>query len=1055
MSDHSSSNNPAATDADNQAKATHNAIAEYPVRGIGPAFMGGRIADIAVDPRRPSTWFVAVGSGGVWKTVNAGTTWTPLFDKETSYSIGCLTLDPSAPDTVWVGTGEAVSGRHVAWGDGVYRSLDGGTTWEHMGLDRSEHIAEILVDPANSNRILVAAEGPLWSSGGERGVYRSLDGGHSWEQVLSISGDTGVTSLVFAPDDPQTVYAAAYQRRRRVWSFLGGGPESGIHKSTDGGTTWRRVSTGLPETDMGKIGLATTAADPDVVYATIEADKATRGFYRSTNRGESWERRNEYLSGGTGPHYYQELYASPTNADRVYQVDVFVHWTNDGGKTINRLESGKTKHADNHVVWIDPTDQDHLIIGADAGLYETYDHGATFRHVPNLPISQFYRVAADNAEPFYNVLAGAQDLGTLFGPSRTRGVEGVRSQDWTVPLGADGYHTAFDPLDPTIGYLEWQNGNVLRWDQGTMELHDIQPQPGPDDPPERWNWDCPIVVSHHDPARIYVASQRVWRSDNRGDAWQPISSDLTRDINRYELATDGQVRSVDALWDHMAMSGYSTISHLDESSLVDGVLYVGTDDGLVQATEDGGTTWRPCGELPEFPADGFVNNVKASWHDPDGVFVVGDAHKNGDYSPYVFESSDRGGSWTSIAGDLPDGVIVWSIEQDHVDPNLLILGAENGIYVSVDRGEHWIRLKAMPTISVRDVKVHRRDGDLIAATFGRGIYIVDDLAPLRNMTATVPAEEAAVLPVRDAWWYVPHQTAQAEGQPTLGSTAYAAPNPDFGALITYYLAADLLSTQKQRQEVEQAASDDGDDVAWPGWDALWDEHVELPPGNYVVIRDSGGQVVRRLEASTKAGLHRLNWDLRRAAPDPIELNKPEFSPPWASDPIGPLVAPGQFSAELVCIEGAVVTSLCEPQLFAVKPVPALDPSQAQEAAAFSAQVWNLQHKVLRARKQLKEAEQRHKQRHADALVDASTTADDLQLLADRRRALADCERRLNGDPLREKLSEARSASISEVVGRIAGHHWLTTSAPTQTQVDALAAATEAFNELEGEISLAD
>ncbi|MEM9204654.1 MAG: glycosyl hydrolase, partial [Actinomycetota bacterium] len=599
-----------ATDADAPTDPLTRALSGLGFRAIGPASRGGRIADIAVHPTKSSTWYVAVGSGGVWKTTNAGTTWTPIFDEQRSFSIGCIALDPNRPDTVWVGTGEAVSGRHVAWGDGVYRSDDGGTSWRHMGLAASEHIGAILIDPRDGDVVHVAAEGPLWSSGGERGVFTTRDGGETWEHSLAIDDDTGVTSAVFAPDDPDTIHAAAYQRRRNVRAFMGGGPGSGIHTSRDGGLTWAKASQGIPAGDLGKIGLATTPADPAIVYATIEtADDDTKGFYRSTDRGGSWERRSGYVSGGTGPHYYQELFASPHNADKVYQVDVFLHVTIDGGKRFAPAESATNKHADNHVVWIDPSDPDHLLVGCDAGVYETFDDCATFRHVPNLPISQFYRVAVDDGVPFTTVMGGAQDLGTLAGPLRTTHVDGVRNEDWWVPLGADGYGVVFDPDEPAISYLEWQVGNVMRHDKRTNELTDIQPIPAPDDPPERFNWDMPIVLSPHQPGRLYVASQRVWRSDDRGDSWMPISGDLTGGENRYELPVGDRVWSVDGLFDHMAMSWSATITCLSESPVAEGVLYVGTDDTRVAVSVDGGGSWVPAGALPDLPAAAFINDV--------------------------------------------------------------------------------------------------------------------------------------------------------------------------------------------------------------------------------------------------------------------------------------------------------------------------------------------------------------------------------------------------------------------------------------------------------------
>ncbi len=1040
------------------------AIKGLKLRSIGPALMGGRIADIAVDPRRPSTWYVAVGSGGVWKTTNAGTTWTPVFDDQPSASIGCVTLDPTRPDTVWVGTGESVSGRHVAWGSGVYRSRNGGATWDGMGLERSEHIGAILVDPRDGDTVYVAAEGPLWSSGGERGVFKSTDGGTTWTAVLAIDDDTGVTKLAFAPGDPDTLYAAAYQRRRHVATFLGGGPGSGIHKSTDGGTTWRRITEGLPKGDMGKIGLAVTAADPDRVYATIEAQEHDaadeRGFYRSNDRGESWSKQNSYLSGGTGPHYYQEIFASPVDPDRVYQVDVFLHVTCDGGKTFGHLESGTTKHSDNHVVWIDPSDGEHLLVGTDAGLYETFDEGSTFRHFGNLPISQFYRIAVDNSLPFTNVLAGAQDLGTLYGPTRTTNIDGVRNQDWTVPLGADGYHTAFDPDDPDICYLEWQVGNVVRHNRRTGELIDIKPQPGPDDPPERWNWDCPIAISPHDPARLYVASQRVWRSDDRGDSWTPISGDLTTNRNRYEMPSFGAVPSIDSLYDHAAMSLYSTISHLSESPVVDGLLYVGTDDGLIHVSDDGGASWRTAGTPPGLPADLFVNAVRPSEHEADVVFVAADDHKHGDYTPYLFRSDDRGETWRSIRGDgsgaLPDGVIVWAIEQDHRNPALLFVGAENGLWVTVDGGANWHRLSGgVPTVSFRDLTLQRRDDDLIGATFGRGVYVLDDYGPLRTMTEDLlsggRSEGAAVLfPVRDAWWYVPRLTAQAVGQPTLGSSAFRADNPDLGATVTYHLPEDVVGPRKARRNKEEtdrkAAGQAPVDVAVPDLDTLWNERVTAEPSVVVTIRNAGGEPVAMVAGGTKAGLHRVTWNLRRPPIHAVPWEKPEFKAPWDRDPEGPLVEPGRYCAEVAVLSTDGYVPLTDREWFVVKAVPELAESaeHRRSVAAFAERVASLGRAVLGAGHDVDTARDRIKHLRATIRRTPPTDPSLGARLESAHRTVEQLDRELNGDPVHERLSEADRPSIGELVGRTADFVWSTTEPPTRTQRTVIDRAEQAF-----------
>ena len=806
------------------------------LRSIGPALMGGRIADIAIHPDRPRTWYIGVGSGNVWKTTNAGVTFEPVFDDKPSYSIGDIAIDPSNPDVVWVGTGENVSGRHVAWGDGVYRSRDGGRTWQNMGLTESEHIGKILVDPRDSDRIFVAAEGPLWSAGGERGVYMSTNGGADWHLVLSVSDNTGVTDIEFNPADPDVIYAATYQRRRHTWALLAGGPESGFHKSTDGGQTWRRIRTGLPSGDVGKIGLAVTPANPDLVFATMEGRGANRGFFHSSDQGESFERRSSYTSGGTGPHYYQELEASPVDPETVYQMDVWLHVTRDGGHTFDELETGWNKHSDNHAMWIDPEDADHMLVGTDAGLYETFDEGQTFRHFPNLPVSQFYKVAVNNRSPFYDVLGGAQDLGTLMGPARTMNREGVRNRDWYVPLGSDGQGVAFDPDDDNISYMATQQGNWYRHDKQTEETIDIQPQPMPGDPPERWNWDAPIHISPHS-NRVYVASQRLWQSDDRGNSWTSISGDLTRDVNRYELEMMGRVWSVDALYHNGAMSKYSTITGVSESPVRVGIIYTGSDDGIINVTEDGGGTWRRAAALPGVDDQAFINDVEASQHDAAGVFAIADAHKLGDYSPYVFYSGDSGSSWRSVNGDLPQGVIAWMIQQDHEDKNLLFLAAENGIYFSANFGANWHRLPGAPTIAFRDVQIHRRDNDVIGASFGRGFYVLDDYTPLRHSGAL---SDGGVFPARDAWWYIPNTPMQAPGKPTLGSDDFTTPNPGFGASITYYLAEAPQTLQAERQESEKVIREVGGDVPFPGWDRLTAEQLEAAPRVLMAIQNTSG-----------------------------------------------------------------------------------------------------------------------------------------------------------------------------------------------------------------------
>jgi len=1009
--------------------------AALPLREVGPAVAGGRIADIAVHPTDRSTWYIAVGSGGVWKTTNAGTTWTPLFDTQPSYSTGTVTLDPSNPEIVWVGTGENVSGRHVGWGTGVYKSLDGGVTWTHMGLAASEHVGRILVHPKDGRVALVAAEGPLWSPGGDRGVFLTEDGGETWAHVLDIDENTGVTDLEFDPSDPNTVYAAAYQRRRHVWGLMAGGENSGIHKSTDGGRTWREITVGLPTGPMGKIGLAVTPADPDLVYATIEAQDEQRGFYRSTDKGERWTRRNGYISGGTGPHYYQEIEASPTEPDLVIQMDVFFQITRDGGATFDNLGTGREKHSDNHALWIDPDNTQHMLAGTDAGLYETFDRGTTWRHFPNLPISQFYKVAVSNNEPFYEILGGAQDLGTLWGPARTTSTEGVRNEDWHFPMGADGYGVQIDPRDPDIMYLMTQQGNLYRTDRKSQESLQIQPQPAPGDPPERWNWDSPIMISPHNPDRLYFASQRLWRSENRGDSWDAISDDLTTDTNRYELPYMGQVWSVDAMHDNGAMSKYATLTTISESPVSEGVLYTGSDDGLIHVSADAGQSWTRATALPGVPERSFINKVEADQHVSDHVFALADAHKVGDYTPYLFESRDRGQSWTSIRGDLPDSTIVWAIQQDHVVADLLFIATEYGLYASVNRGSNWHKLSnGAPTIAFRDLKAHRRDDDLIGASFGRGFYILDDYSPLRAAAGGALANAGQVLPVRDAWWFVPYLTNQARGRPTLGSSAYSAPNPDFGAWFTYSLAEPHGGARAARETRERALAEQGGNVAFPGYDSLRAEALEGEARVLLRVIDAGGDDVRWIEGPATAGVHRITWDLRRPAPDPINLTQPTFQPPWVSDPVGPLVAPGRYSVQMVLVDGSDVREIGARQAFEVKPVPTLPAgTDVVAVAAFAQQTSELSRRVGAASGELSRIRDRLRYMRAALLRTPEADPALFGRMDDLNRSVSALSLRLEGDPIRGSLNESSAPTIASRVGNVVGGHWSTRQAPTATQ----------------------
>lgn len=927
------------------------------LRNLGPALTSGRISDIAIHPRNHHTWYVAVGSGGVWKTRNGGTTWQPVFDDRTSYSIGCVTIDPNNPEIIYVGTGENVSGRHVGFGDGVYKSLNGGKTWENMGLKTSEHIAKILVDPRDSKVLYAAAEGPLWSAGGERGVFKSRDSGRHWTACLEISKDTGVTDIAFDPGNPGILYAAAYQRRRSVAAFMGGGPESGIYKSEDGGKNWKKLTVGLPDSHVGKIGLAVSSIKPNVVYATIEAGPEDRGFYRSENRGESWEKRNSYISNGTGPHYYQEIYADPHRFDRVYQMDVWTHVTDDGGKTFRKLGEYR-KHSDNHALAFNLEDANHLLSGTDGGVYESRDAGKTWKYFANLPVTQFYKLAVDNARPFYNIHGGTQDNGSQMGPSRTLNINGIMNSDWFFTYGADGYACAIDPENPNIIYASWQVGGLIRYDRCSGETLDIQPQPEPGEDPPRWNWDSPLVISPHSRTRLYYGSQRLYRSEDRGDTWTAVSPDLTRGIFRLEQAIMERTWSADALWDHDAMSYFGTLTAINESPLQEGLLYVGSDDGLIQVSKDSGKNWRKIEKLPGVPRYFFVNDIKASLHQKDTVFAALDNHKTGDLTPYLMKSSDRGRTWTSMVGDLPHRHIVWSIEQDHVNPGLLFIGTEFGIFFTLDGGSRWVKLKGgVPTISFRDIEIQRRENDLIGASFGRGFFILDDYTPLRHITPQSLEQETLLFPVKKALLFVDRRPFSLKGKGFQGDDFYIAPNPPKGAVFTYYLRDSLKIRKQARRDEEKKLEKQDKPVSFPGWDLLRKEDRESEPAVILTVRDESGQVVRRLSGPVSKGIHRVAWDLRYAPVTPTQIQPPVDVEPWYDPPQGPLVVPGSFTVSIAKQVDGKLMPLGLSRAFVVESLglQSLPAKDRKEALAFRKRAGELQRVMIGTRRAIGEA----------------------------------------------------------------------------------------------------
>ena len=829
-------------------------------RSVGPAFMSGRIADIAINPNNENEWYVAVGSGGVWKTVNSGTTWNPIADDQPFYSTGCITIDPHNSSKIWLGTGENVGGRHVGIGHGIYVSENGGKNWKSMGLKNSEHISKIIVSPQDPNTVFVASQGPLWSPGGERGLYRTDNGGKTWKNVLSVNKWTGVTDIAIDHNNPNILYAATWQRHRNVASYMGGGPGTSIYKSTDHGISWTEIKNGLPGSNLGKIGLAISPFDSTILYAAVETDRRNGAVYKTTNSGGSWKKMSDTVSGATGPHYYQELVASPHVFDKIYLMDTKVQVSENGGKDFYIMNESD-KHVDNHSLTFKMSDPNYLLIGTDGGVYESFDDTKSWKFVANLPLTQFYKLAVDDAYPFYNIFGGTQDNNTQGGPSRTFKTSGITNSDWFVLLGGDGHQPATEPGNPDIVYAQSQQGNIHRIDRTNGEATFIKPQNDLNEDYERFNWDAPILVSSHDPKTIFFGSQRVWVSNNRGDDWRAISGDLTLNQERFSLPIMGKVQSWDNPWDVYAMSTYNTITSLSQSPVDENIIYAGTDDGIIQYTQNYGETWTKVNveKLPGVPKGSFVNDIKADLFDANTVYVLLDNHKFGDYKPYVYKSTDGGKSWKNIGDGVPDGFICWRLVQDHVDKNLMFLGTEYGIYVSVNGGNKWVKFSSgLPTISIRDLAIQKRENDLVAATFGRGFYVLDDYSSLRFLSSNSLKSNIVFTP-RKALQYSPIRS----GSSSQGSNTYYAKNPDYGAIFTFYLSDEVSTKKQKRKKIEKELEKSNSDIPFPGWDELDAELNQNLPKVIIEIYDDNNNFVDRFSTAYKKGFNRISWDLTK------------------------------------------------------------------------------------------------------------------------------------------------------------------------------------------------
>ncbi|MEQ8908936.1 MAG: glycosyl hydrolase [Vicingaceae bacterium] len=1017
-------------------------------RNIGPALTSGRVADIAVNPNDFNEYYLAVASGGVWKTTNHGVTYTPIFDGQGSYSIGCITIDPNQSSTIWVGTGENNNQRSVGYGDGVYKSTDGGKSWKHMGLKESEHISKIIVDPRNSDVIYVAAYGPLWSDGGDRGVYKSIDGGENWEQIHYISEKTGTADLVMDPTNPDILYESVHQRRRHVYTYIGGGPESAVYKTTDGGKTWEELKSGLPSGKMGRVGLAVSPADANVVYAIVEAEADKGGFFRSTNQGASWEKRSKYSTSG---NYYQEIICDPYDEDKVFSMNTWLHHTEDGGKTFKKTGE-KKKHVDNHCIWINPDDTDHWIVGCDGGVYETYDHAKTWEYKMNLPITQFYKVSIDYDKPFYNVFGGTQDNNSQGGPSRTINNAGILNADWYITVGGDGYETQVDPTDPNIIYAQWQYGGLVRYDRQSGERIGIKPQPGKGEAAYRWNWDSPLLISPHDPKTLFFCANKVFKTTDRGNSWETISPDLTRQIDRNKLKVMGVVQSPDVVMKNKSTTIYGNIVAFDQSPKNADLLYAGTDDGLVQVSVDGGKSWSKKDKFPGVPKYTYVNMLWASQHDENVVYAAFNNHKKGDFKPYLLKSTDKGNTWTSIQNDLPERGTVYAVAEDHEDASLLFAGTEFGCYVSVNAGKNWVKLGAgLPTIAVRDMAIQKRENDLVLGTFGRGFYILDDYTPLRKLTKENLEADAKIFPIKTALTYVESNPLGLRGVGSQGASMYAAPNPAFGATFTYFVKEKPKSPKELRQEAEKKAKEAGQEIDYPSYEEFVAEDLYEKAYLLFVVKDEKGNEVRKLKQKATQGINRMTWNLRYPAATPISIKKPKKGR-YSNPNEGPLALAGKYTVELWQADNGVLSQLVKETPFEVVPLEnsSLD-RQTAANIAFKREVQELRRRMQGSKKEKSELDTRLK--YIKTAIQSYPGADIAWM--DEVKALEqashDIRIKMWGDFHKSKRDVETVPGTASRVENIVWNTWYSTSDPTETNKEQYELAKEEYSGIRTDI----
>jgi photosystem II stability/assembly factor-like uncharacterized protein len=869
------------------------------LREIGPAVMGGRIDDFAVVESNPDIVFVGTASGGVWKTTNNGTTWTSVFDKEAVSTIGDIAVAPSDPSVVWVGTGEPNNRQSSSWGDGTYKSLDGGKTWQKMGLAATHHIGRIVIHPRNPDVVYVAALGHLWGPNAERGVYKTTDSGKTWSQVLKINDDTGVSDIAMDPQSPDILYAAAYERRRTPYGFNGGGPDSGIYKTTNGGATWKKLTKGLPYEnggETGRIGLDIYRKDPNIVYAIVQHEKG--GTFRSDDKGETWKKMGDT---NPRPSYYSQIRIDPNNDLRIWELGAQMFYSEDGGKKF-ATDRVRGIHGDYHAMWIDPADSNHMIAGSDGGIHWSYDSGRTWDFINSIAIGQFYEIGLDNEKP-YHVCGGLQDNGSWCGPSQSLTRDGITNEDWHLIHGGDGFYAAIDPVEPWIVYTESQDGYIDRRDLRTGQQRSITPEAKYGEAHYRFQWNSPVAVSAHNHTTIYYGGNHLFKSTDRGDTWVRLGGDLTTGLDRNKLQIFGKTPDKKTLSRHDGVQEYPSITTLGESPLTPNVLWVGTDDGNLQVTRDGGKTWKNVAtRVSGVPKGTYISRVVASKAAEGAAFVTFDGHRNDDYGIHIFVTNDYGESWKAIRNGIPDSAGSVHVIREHArNQNLLFAGLEFGLWVSWDRGANWTALQNnFPTVPVDDIQIQARENDLVVATHGRSIWIFDDITPIEKMDAGVLNSDLTFFPPHAATSFNIKMRRWSGGQ-----KFFTAKNPPYGAILNYYLKEAVApeppkaeqKTDKDdkekaapvRTEKEEKGKSTGEDKSKPASEAKKEGKVKIS------VTDKDGKVLREFEGPGAAGVNRANWDLRyNAAADPTPEQLEAINAGYSEGPRGPKVEPGKY-----------------------------------------------------------------------------------------------------------------------------------------------------------------